>query len=390
MIAAGADEAELLAGDREDEVGLLLGDELAVGLGALEEPLAGQTAGADRDPGLVDVVAAPRGSSVRVGERREPVDLVRRRARRACTRHDRADDAEQRAARRASGPARRPRASTPRTMKTMTIVVPRSGCSMISADRHGGQRAAPARTSTSRAAGPRRRAARPAASPARRQRDLRELRRLHRKPPPSTIHECAPLIVAPSGEQHRDQAEARRDVDERRVRAQQRGSRRPRRPRRAPAPIAMLSRCRLRYAFGSSPASTSRGRVADQTSSEPSSDSAQRRAGDQPSRACHQALSRSRARRDQTPGPAAPAAERRRSAPAHGARPPPQGGRTPRARRPGVRGAGAGVRRDGAAASAGPCRAGRRAGARPAATAPSAATRSAARPGSAASCRSSP
>ena len=34
---ARADEAELLARDGEDEVGLLLGDELAGGLGAVEE-----------------------------------------------------------------------------------------------------------------------------------------------------------------------------------------------------------------------------------------------------------------------------------------------------------------------------------------------------------------
>ena len=54
---AGADQAELLAGDGEDEVGVLLGHEARAGLRAVEEPLAEQPAVADRDPGLLDVVA---------------------------------------------------------------------------------------------------------------------------------------------------------------------------------------------------------------------------------------------------------------------------------------------------------------------------------------------
>ena len=47
--SAGADEAELLPRDREDEVGLLLGHELALGLRAVEQALAVEAAGADRD-----------------------------------------------------------------------------------------------------------------------------------------------------------------------------------------------------------------------------------------------------------------------------------------------------------------------------------------------------
>ena len=54
---AGAEQAELLAGDREDEVGVLLGHEPRARLRAVEQPLAEQPAVADGDPGLLDVVA---------------------------------------------------------------------------------------------------------------------------------------------------------------------------------------------------------------------------------------------------------------------------------------------------------------------------------------------
>ena len=56
MIAARADEAELLPGDAEHEVGLLLGHERAVGLRAVEQAGAEQVPVRDRDVGLVDVV----------------------------------------------------------------------------------------------------------------------------------------------------------------------------------------------------------------------------------------------------------------------------------------------------------------------------------------------
>src|SRR5690606_25850820 len=59
-----------------DEVGLLLGHELAGGLGALEEAGAGESAGADGDAGLVGVVADAGGVEFGVGEGGEAVDLV--------------------------------------------------------------------------------------------------------------------------------------------------------------------------------------------------------------------------------------------------------------------------------------------------------------------------
>ena len=67
-ISRGADEAELLPRDREDEVGLLLGDEAALGLRAVEQALAGQPAGADRDARLLGVVADAARVERRVGE----------------------------------------------------------------------------------------------------------------------------------------------------------------------------------------------------------------------------------------------------------------------------------------------------------------------------------
>ena len=50
---AGADQAELLPRDGEDEVGLLLGDEGAVGLRPLEQALAEEPTRADGDAGLL-------------------------------------------------------------------------------------------------------------------------------------------------------------------------------------------------------------------------------------------------------------------------------------------------------------------------------------------------
>ena len=50
---AGADQAELLPGDGEDEVGVLLGHEAGPGLRAVEEALAEEAAVADRDAGLL-------------------------------------------------------------------------------------------------------------------------------------------------------------------------------------------------------------------------------------------------------------------------------------------------------------------------------------------------
>ena len=55
----GPEEAELLPRHREDEVGLLVGDEAALGLPALEEALPLPAAGADRDAHLPGLVADP-------------------------------------------------------------------------------------------------------------------------------------------------------------------------------------------------------------------------------------------------------------------------------------------------------------------------------------------
>ena len=76
MSTPGTEQAQLLPRDREDEVGLLLGHEAGPGLGAVEEPLAEQAAVADRDPGLLDVVARAARVERRVDEGEEPVDLV--------------------------------------------------------------------------------------------------------------------------------------------------------------------------------------------------------------------------------------------------------------------------------------------------------------------------
>lgn len=56
--ARAADEAKLFADDREDKVGVADRQELQALLGAVEQPLAEQAAGADRDLGLVDLVVA--------------------------------------------------------------------------------------------------------------------------------------------------------------------------------------------------------------------------------------------------------------------------------------------------------------------------------------------
>ena len=53
----GTDQAELLAGHGEDEVGVLLGHEAGPGLRAVEQTLAEDPAVADRDPRLLGVVA---------------------------------------------------------------------------------------------------------------------------------------------------------------------------------------------------------------------------------------------------------------------------------------------------------------------------------------------
>ena len=72
----GPDQSELLTGDREDEVGVLLRDEARLGLRAVEETLAEQSPVADGDPGLCRVVAGATWVEIRVHERLEAEQLV--------------------------------------------------------------------------------------------------------------------------------------------------------------------------------------------------------------------------------------------------------------------------------------------------------------------------
>ena len=72
----GPDQAELLAGDGEDEVGVLLGHEARPRLRAVEESLAEEPTVADRDPRLLDVVAGAARIEAGIGEGQEAVDLV--------------------------------------------------------------------------------------------------------------------------------------------------------------------------------------------------------------------------------------------------------------------------------------------------------------------------
>ena len=195
----GAEEAEFLARDGEDEVGLLLGHELAGGLGALEEPGAGESAGADRDARLVGVVADARRVECRVGEGGEAVDLV-------LVEH--AELPDQRRRRRRPAPSRpkiqrldAPEASsTPSTMTTMTMTEPRSGISMTITI---GRSARPSALATVRWSGctwspASTRAASIIAMP-RMIVIFTNSEGCREKPPPITIHACAPLMVAPSG-----------------------------------------------------------------------------------------------------------------------------------------------------------------------------------------------
>ena len=130
---AGADQAELLAGDGEDEVGVLLGHEAGPGLRAVEEPLAEQPAVADRDPRLLGVVAGAARVEVGVGERQEPVDLVvLEQPRRSPPTAAAATPPATSSASQRRGRTRRRRARRRRS-RTSTSMVPRSGCSRISA-----------------------------------------------------------------------------------------------------------------------------------------------------------------------------------------------------------------------------------------------------------------
>ena len=138
--SAGADQAELLAGDGEDEVGVLLGHEARRG-SASRGRAPGRTGRRCRSrSGPAGVVAGAARVEVGVGERHEPVDLVglehaRPAPRPRPRRPRRRRAADQPAPRR----ARRPRARR-RRWRTSTSIVPRSGCSRISAAGSAGDR----------------------------------------------------------------------------------------------------------------------------------------------------------------------------------------------------------------------------------------------------------
>ena len=222
MIAAPPTKPELLPRDGEDEVGLLLGDELPVGLAALEQPLAEQPAGADRDPGLRRCCSRrPGGSLVRVRERGEPGHLVGLEQAAA----DQRPNAGQRR-RPATSPATQ-RVGAPDTASTPRIdedaapcVVPKSGCSMTSAHRHRGQRqhqqhvavrgAVLAVAPLGRAASPSRPRGRPWRTPT----------AAPGTPPPSTIHECGAVDRRAERASTATRPTQRADVHQRRVRAQ--------------------------------------------------------------------------------------------------------------------------------------------------------------------------
>src|SRR5215217_902037 len=129
----GAGEAELLADHGEDEVGLLLGHVLEVGLGAAQVALAADPAGADGDQGLPRVVGEASSTVVgaRVDERGQALLLV-------LAEHVELEHAH-RAQHPDQGQDQQPAqldpltSRTPNRMATNTMKVPKSGWSRISA-----------------------------------------------------------------------------------------------------------------------------------------------------------------------------------------------------------------------------------------------------------------
>ena len=70
------DETKLLAEYRKDEIGMALGQEFQLGLGAIEPALAKQTTGADGNLGLDDVVTGPQRIGLRIQKGQHPLSLV--------------------------------------------------------------------------------------------------------------------------------------------------------------------------------------------------------------------------------------------------------------------------------------------------------------------------
>ena len=215
-----ADEAELLTRHREDEVGLLLGHELALGLAALEQPLAEDATRADRDLRLAGRCSPPPCGSA-AGSRNE-VNRSSWYSLRKPTwmATNAASTRGQQQTQRSSGSSAPETAIMPSTSALMTSAVPRSGCSMTSASgtaregehqHHVGVARSRPRASRFSASS----IAMPTTSAT-----LANSDGCTEKPAGSTIHECEPLMVAPERGQHRDQADDRQHVDERRVGAQ--------------------------------------------------------------------------------------------------------------------------------------------------------------------------
>ena len=104
---------------------MLLRHELTVRLAAVEQTLAGQPTRPDGDPRLVDVVADALRVQRRIGERREPRELV-------VLEHAELDHGDANGDRRHAEPTNQPNATpetarTPTTIAANTITVPKSG-----------------------------------------------------------------------------------------------------------------------------------------------------------------------------------------------------------------------------------------------------------------------
>lgn len=141
-------EASFLPDHREDEVGLLLGDEPAAGLRAVQVSGAGQPAGPDRDLGLAQLVADTEARRLRVGEGGEPLLLVGLEQVQLEDQHraDR-DEAQHTQTQRVDAP---PTASAASATTATMIATPSAGSARISSS---GSAAAASASNTSRRVG---------------------------------------------------------------------------------------------------------------------------------------------------------------------------------------------------------------------------------------------
>ena len=241
-----ADEAELLAGDAEHEVGLLLGHERAVGLRPVEQAGAEQVPVRDRDVGLVDVVGRALHVLGRIGEGPEALELVagevaRLAPRTRCRRRRAA------AARSSTGPARRRRPA--RRTWPRTAPAPSRGRAAAAPVRSG-RAARTSASTTSRSVGPgivgapdaarANSTAQPTIRPS-----FMNSAGCSSKPPPMTIHARAPLIVDPIASTATSPSSAAQVQHRRRAPAAAASSMRAA-STSSTRPIAALNRCRYR------------------------------------------------------------------------------------------------------------------------------------------------